>query len=151
MAPNRLGRCFQVDAPNRVWVSDITYIRLQQGWVYLAVFIDLFSRQVVGWALSKSLDHGLVLKALERARRNRKPQRGLMIHSDRGIQYACTGFRQYLKQYDWIQSMWSQLLSAPFAVREKTKVNRYISFVYSPAPRRGAYEGVYSVDPIPKV
>jgi putative transposase len=105
VAPNRLGRRFQVDAPNRVWVSDITYIRLQQGWVYLAVFIDLFSRQVVGWALSKALDHGLVLKALERARRNRNPPRGLMIHSDRGIQYACTGFRQYLKQYDWIQSM----------------------------------------------
>jgi transposase InsO family protein len=58
---NRLGRRFQVEAPNRVWVSDITYIRLQQGWVYLAVFIDLFSRQVVGWALSRSLDHGPVL------------------------------------------------------------------------------------------
>jgi putative transposase len=73
--------------------SDITYIRLQQGWVYLAVFIDLFSRQVVGWALSRSLDHGLVLKALERARQKRKPELGLMIHSDRGVQYACTGFR----------------------------------------------------------
>jgi putative transposase len=94
VAPNRLGRRFQVDAPNRVWVSDITYIRLQQGWVYLAVFIDLFSRQVVGWALSKALDHGLVLKTLERARRNRNPPRSLMIHSDRGIQYACTGFWQ---------------------------------------------------------
>ena len=94
VAPNRLGRRFQVDAPNRVWVRDITYIRLQQGWVYLAVFIDLFSRQVVGWALSKALDHGLVLKTLERARRNRNPPRGLMIHSDRGIQYACTGFWQ---------------------------------------------------------
>ncbi len=63
IAPNRLGRRFQVEAPNRVWVSDITYIRLQQGWVYLAVFIDLFARQVVGWALSRSLDHGLVLKS----------------------------------------------------------------------------------------
>ncbi len=80
IAPNRLGRCFQVEAPNRVWVSDITYIRLQPGWVYLAVFINLFSRQVVGWALSRSLDHGLVLKALERARQKRKPKRGLTIH-----------------------------------------------------------------------
>ena len=102
MAPNRLGRRFQVEAPNRVWVSDITYIRLQQGWVYLAVFIDLFSRQVVGWALSRSLDHGLVLKALDRARKKRKPPRGLMIHSDRGVQYACTGFRQVLKQYGYL-------------------------------------------------
>jgi putative transposase len=105
IAPDRLGRRFQVEAPNRVWVSDITYIRLQQGWVYLAVFIDLFSRQVVGWALSRSLDHGLVLKALERARQKRKPELGLMIHSDRGVQYACTGFRQVLKRDGYVQSM----------------------------------------------
>ena len=78
---------------------DITYIRLQQGWVYLAVFIDLFSRQVVGWALARYLDHGLVLKALDRARQHRQPDRGLMIHSDRGVQYASTGFRQYLQRY----------------------------------------------------
>ncbi|MGY8824585.1 MAG: IS3 family transposase [Candidatus Latescibacterota bacterium] len=104
VAPNRLGRCFQVEAPNRVWVN-ITYIRLQQGWVYWAVFIDLFSRQVVGWALSRYLDHGLVLKALERARQHRKPEQGLMIHSDRGVQYACTGFRQYLPRYGLVQSM----------------------------------------------
>lgn len=137
IAPNRLGRCFEVEAPNRVWVSDITYIRLQHGWVYLAVFIDLFSRQVVGWALSQHLDHGLVLKALERARRHRKPERGLMIHSDRGVQYACTGFRHYLKHYGFIQSMsrkadcWDNAVAESFFHVLKTElIHHYIWYGY---------------------
>ena len=138
IAPNRLGRRFQAEAPNRVWVSDITYIRLQKGWVYLVVFIDLFSRQVVGWALSRSLDHGLVLKALERARQKRKPPRGLMIHSDRGVQYACTGFRQVLKLYGYIQSMsrkadcWDNAVDESFYHLLKTElVHHYTWYGYA--------------------
>jgi putative transposase len=138
IAPNRLGRRFQVEAPNRLWGSDITYIRLQKGWVYLAVFIDLFSRQVFGWALSRSLDHGLVLKALERARQKRKPRRGLMIHSDRGGQYACTGFRQYLQRYGWTQSMsrkadcWDNAVAESFFHLLKTElVHHYTWYGYA--------------------
>jgi putative transposase len=128
IAANRLGRRFQVEAPNRVWVSDITYIRLQQGWVYLAVCIDLFSRQIVGWALSRYLDHGLVIKALERARQHRKPDRGLMIHSDQGVQYACTGFRHYLSRYRFAQSMsrkanyWDNAVAESFFRSLKTEL-----------------------------
>ena len=137
IAPNRLGRRFQVDAPNRVWVSDITYIRLQQGWVYLAVFIDLFSRQVVGWALARYLDHGLVLKALDRARQHRQPDRGLMIHSDRGVQYACTGVRHYLQRYGFVQSMsrkancWDKAVAESFFHLLKTElIHHYTWYGY---------------------
>ncbi len=88
VAPNLLKRNFSTIAPNQVWVSDITYIRTVSGWQYLTVFIDLFSRLVVGWALSSSLSHEIVLTALNRAVARRRPPKGLVVHSDRGIQYA---------------------------------------------------------------
>jgi putative transposase len=79
--------------------------RTARGWLYLTVFIDLFSRMVVGWALSSSLSAEMVLTALARAFRNRRPGPGLIIHSDRGVQYACNDFRKVLKKHDFIQSM----------------------------------------------
>jgi len=83
VADNLLQRNFTTDGPDKVWVSDITYIATARGWLYLTVFIDLFSRMVVGWALSSSLSAEMVLTALSRAIRNRRPGAGLIIHSDR--------------------------------------------------------------------
>lgn len=79
----------EVDGPNQIWVADITYIRIATCFVYLAVVLDLFSRKVIGWALSQSLKHELTLEALKMALEARKPPRGCIHHSDRGVQYAC--------------------------------------------------------------
>jgi putative transposase len=105
VAPNLLQRNFTAQRPNQVWVSDLTYLRVGGGWLYLVVFIDLHSRRVVGWALSSSLDHTVVLTALQRAVARRQPTRGLIVHSDRGVQYACNGFTQRLAKHGFVQSM----------------------------------------------
>ena len=105
VADNLLQRNFETNGPNKVWVSDITYIATERGWLYLTIFLDLFSRKVVGWALSSSLGSQMVLTALYRGIRARRPGPGLMIHSDRGVQYACKDFRQVLEKHNFIQSM----------------------------------------------
>jgi transposase InsO family protein len=105
VAPNLLKRNFTADSPNKVWVSDITYLATNTGWLYLTVIIDLFSRMVVGWALSSSLSHEMVVTALKRAIRGRRPGNGLIFHSDRGVQYACTDFRKKLGKHGFVQSM----------------------------------------------
>ena len=104
-SPNLLNREFDVDRPNQVWTSDITYLRSRAGWLYLVVFLDLFSRRIVGWCVSTSLGHETVLKALARAVWQRRPEPGLMIHSDRGIQYCCEGFREAIDEHQFVQSM----------------------------------------------
>lgn len=88
------------DAPNRIWVADITYIRLPLGFVYLATILDVFSRKVIGWALSSSLEAELALAALRMALNTRKPPPGLIHHSDRGVQYACHEYTELLKAHD---------------------------------------------------
>ena len=105
IAPNLLERNFTAEFPNKVWVSDITYLATRTGWLYLTVIIDLFSRMVVGWALSSSLSHEMVVTALKRAIKNRRPGKGLIFHSDRGVQYACTDFRKELGKHEFVQSM----------------------------------------------
>jgi len=105
VALNLLNRNFSVSAPNQVWVGDITYLPSGCGWLYLTVFIDLFSRLVVGWAVSTSLGHEPVLDALYRAIWRRKPPAGLMIHTDRGVQFCCEAFRQVVAMYHFVQSM----------------------------------------------
>jgi transposase InsO family protein len=105
VAENLVQREFTASAPNKTWVSDITYIATERGWLYLTVFVDLFSRMVVGWDLSSSLSAEMVLKALYRAIRNRRPDASLIIHSDRGVQYACKDFRQVLEKHLFVQSM----------------------------------------------
>jgi transposase InsO family protein len=105
VAQNLLNRNFMVSAPNQVLVSDITYLPSRCGWLYLTVFIDLFSRMVVGWCVSTSLSHEGVLEALYRAIWRRRPPAGLMIHSDRGVQYCCEGFRKALAMHHFVQSM----------------------------------------------
>jgi len=105
VSPNLLERNFTAEAPDRVWVSDITYLATGTGWLYLTVIIDLFSRLVVGWALSSSLKHEMVVTAFKRAIRRRRPGKGLVFHSDRGVQYACSDFRKELGKQGFIQSM----------------------------------------------
>jgi len=105
VAENLLNQHFVADKPNTIWISDITYIPTMEGWLYLAVILDLYSRQVVGWAMSDRLTSGFVVKALYQARGRRHPAAGCIFHSDRGIQYASADFRDVLKAYDFIQSM----------------------------------------------
>jgi transposase InsO family protein len=105
IAPNRLGRVFAAAAPNRVWMSDVTYIPTGAGWCYLAVLVDAFSRRVVGWAVGTQLTAALPRRALERALADRRPAPGLLHHSDRGIQYACTAYQQALAEHGIVSSM----------------------------------------------
>ena len=96
-APNVLGREFTVDAPDTAWVGDITYLWTPEGWLYLAVLLDLFSRRVVGWAVSSHLGQELAIAALDRALFERGGHEGLLHHSDRGCQYTSTDYQQKLK------------------------------------------------------
>ena len=93
IAPNRLDRNFTAAAPNRVWLADITYIETDQGWLYLAAVMDLFSRKIVGWAMGDHLRAELPLTALGMAITGQRPAPGLIHHSDRGVQYAAADYR----------------------------------------------------------
>jgi putative transposase len=105
VAPDRLGRNFQVSEPNRVYVADISYIETVEGWLYLAMELDLCSHRIVGWSLSDRLTHQLVLDALDMAVGRRRPGAGLIHHSDRGVQYACADFQRLLERYRMVPSM----------------------------------------------
>jgi len=105
VAENLLNQNFTAEKPNTVWVSDITYIWTLEGWLYLAVILDLYSRQVIGWAMSNRMTSGLVIKALYQAIGRRNPGIGCVFHSDQGVQYASADFRDVLKAYSFIQSM----------------------------------------------
>jgi transposase InsO family protein len=105
VAPNRLARQFTAPAPDRVWVTDITYLATVEGWLYLAVVLDLFSRRVVGWALSDRLGEGVALEALGMGLARRRPQPGLLHHSDRGSQYASAEYRAILAEHGMQCSM----------------------------------------------
>jgi len=103
--PNILKQEFQASEPNRIWTSDITYIRTDQGWLYLAAILDLFSRMVVGWAMDAHMDHSLVLHAIWQALGRRNLLEGCIFHSDRGSQFACEEVSSFLKERRFIQSM----------------------------------------------
>lgn len=105
VAENLLGQNFKAQRPNQIWASDITYIWTHEGWLYLAVILDLFSRQIVGWAMSNRLGQELVLNAFKQAIWRRRPQSGVIFHSDQGVQYACQAFRDLLQHHKFIQSM----------------------------------------------
>jgi putative transposase len=105
IAENLLGQDFTAQRPDQVWASDITYLWTREGWLYLAVILDLFSRRIVGWSLSHRLGQELVLNAFQQALWRRRPGPGVIFHSDRGVQYACTALRNLLQQHKFIQSM----------------------------------------------
>ncbi len=105
IADNLLQRDFAPEAPNQVWTSDITYIATDEGWLYLTAFIDLFSRQVVGWSLREHMQASVVTDALRMAWFRRRPAPGLIVHSDRGSQYCSHEFQKVLKDYGMKSSM----------------------------------------------
>jgi len=105
IADNLLNRNFNTDRPNHKWAADITYIPTKLGWLYLAVVMDLFSRKIVGWAMSENIDSALVQSAMKMALLHRRPGDGLIHHSDRGVQYAAGDFQDLLKANNVLCSM----------------------------------------------
>lgn len=105
ISDNLLNRNFIVSKANKVWVSDITYVQTDEGWLYLCVVLDLYSRMIVGWSMQDNLRTELVIDALDMAYMNRKPDKGLIFHSDRGSQYASYRFRENLEKYGMKSSM----------------------------------------------
>jgi len=134
VAPNLLDRQFAVSTPDTVYVSDITYLKIGRKWHYLTVFIDLFSRMVVGWDLSSSLERFSAMRALNKAILRRRPGNGLMVHSDRGIQYASGDFKKLLNKNGFIQSMsrkgncWDNAVAESFFGSLKTQLIHHTKF-----------------------
>jgi len=134
IVPNLLDRKFNVAWPDRVWVTDITYLKVGERWHYLTVFIDLFSRLVVGWDLSDSLERHSAIRALNKSIMRRSPGHGLMIHSDRGAQYASTDFRRVLEKEGFVQSMsrkgncWDNAVAESFFHTIKTQLIHHCKF-----------------------
>jgi len=143
VARNLLKRNFSADYPDQKYVSDITYLPCLQGWLYLAVFIDLFSRRVVGWCVSHSLKHDTVLAAFYRVVRLRGSVRGVIVHSDRGVQYCCGGFTDVMKLNGVIQSMsrkgdcWDNAVAESFfAILKREMLGNYVFLDLEDAQRR---------------
>lgn len=151
-APNRLNQDFAASAPNQKWVSDFTYIETGEGWLYLAVVLDLFSRRVVGWAMRETMDTELVEAALRVALEDRQPPPGLLHHSDQGCQYTATAYLTCLTTahsqlsmsrvgncYDnaMVESFFSTLktecVTAPFCTRTeaRTTIFEYLEVWYN--------------------
>jgi putative transposase len=131
IAPNTLARQFAVETiagPNQIWTSDITYIPTREGWLYLAVVLDLRSRRVVGWAMRHTLEWELARDALTMALGHRHPEAGLLHHSDRGIQYACDAYRALLGEHAITSSMsrrgncWDNAVAESFFATLKTEL-----------------------------
>jgi len=134
VAPNLLDRQFTVSTPDTVYVTDITYLKVGRKWHYLTVFIDLFSRIVVGWDLSATLERYSAIRALNKAILRRRPGQGLMVHSDRGIQYASSDFRSVLQKHSFVQSMsrkgncWDNAVAESFFHSIKTQMIHHCKF-----------------------
>lgn len=128
VAPNVLNRNFTTDAPNKAWVGDITYIQTHEGWLYLAVLIDLYSRRVVGWSMSTSLERQLCLDALEMAVKARRPGPGLIHHTDRGCQYTSSDYQKALDISSMVCSMsrrgncWDNAVAESFFATLKAEI-----------------------------
>jgi len=128
VAPNVLDRKFTADKPNVAWVTDITYIWTQEGWLYLAVILDLFSRRVVGWSMSEQITRQLAIDALTMGLSLRQPHRDLLHHSDRGSQYASGDYRELLERHGIVCSMsrkgncWDNAVAESFFATLKTEL-----------------------------
>lgn len=146
IAENILQRKFDVHEPNKYYVGDITYIYTQEGWLYLAVVIDLFSRQVVGWAMDDNMRAELTNEALLMAIWKRKPKRGLVWHTDRGSQYAADSHREILLEHGIIQSMsrkgncWDNAVSESFFHTLKTELVHHIKFETREEAKQAIFE-----------
>jgi putative transposase len=157
---NVLDRDFAPDSPNCVWVTDITYIRTYEGWLFLAAVMDLYSRQIVGWATHSTMTSDLVLQALISAVWKRKPRAGLMVHSDQGSQFTSSDWQSFLKAHRMVPSMSRRgnchdnaVAESFFSVLKKERIKRriypnrdsarsdvfdYIEMFYNPIRRHGS-------------
>ena len=148
IAPNALDRQFTVDRPNVRWTTDITYIWTYEGWLYLAVVLDLFSRRVVGWAMSQNIDRALVLSALNMALKQRRPGPGLLCHSDRGSQYASSDYQERLLDAGIECSMsrkgncWDNATSESFFGSLKRELVHRMSFTTRNQARTAVFEWI---------
>ncbi len=147
IAKNELARSFSREAPNQAWVGDVTFIQTDEGWLYLAVLLDLFSRRVVGWAMSARNDRHLVLSALTMAVVNRGvPADGVLHHSDRGSTYACEDYRRALDGYGLTASMsrkgncWDNAVSESFFATLKTELVHQQRFANRQAAKTAIFE-----------
>jgi putative transposase len=168
VAGNVLARAFTVTEPNRAWVTDITYIRTHEGWLFLAVVLDLFSRQIVGWAMRSTQHTDVVLQALLAAVWRRKPKPGLLLHSDQGSQFTSEEWQAFLKAHGIVCSMsrrgnchdnavaesFFQLLKRERIKRKifsthadaRAEVFDYIEMFYNPKRRHGSNGGLSPVE-----
>jgi putative transposase len=168
LAQNHLNQDFDVIKPNQVWVTDITYIRTFEGWLFLAVVIDLFSRQVVGWSMQPKMQVDLALNALLMAVWRRKPKSEVLIHSDQGSQYTSSDWQSFLKSHNLVCSMsrrgncydnavaesFFQLLKRErikrktYKDREEAKrdIFNYIEMFYNPVRRHGYNDDLSPVE-----
>ncbi len=168
VAPNTLDRQFTVDGPNQVWVTDFTFIRTHEGWLYLTIVLDLFSRQVVGWSMKNDPRADLVIDALLMALWRRKPEGKVLIHSDQGVQYTCSDWRKFLTDHNLEASMSRRgnchdnaVAESFFSLLKTERIKRrifktrnearaeifnYIEFFYNPSRRHGNNDGVSPVE-----
>lgn len=146
VAPNLVKRQFIVESPNRVWVSDITYIRTMEGWLYLCIIIDLYSRKAVGWSMDSRITVELTIDALSMACMHRNPTEGLVFHSDRGVQYAAELFRKRLSEFKMVQSMsrkgdcWDNACAESFFASLKTEEVFHRSYKTRDEARHSIFE-----------
>jgi transposase InsO family protein len=146
VAKNLLDRKFTVTAPNRVWVTDITYIPTWEGWLYLATVQDLFSRKIVGWSMQPRMTRQLVIDALEMAVDRRRPEPGLLCHSDRGSQYASDDYQAVLARHGMVCSMsrkgncWDNAVMESFYSTLKTELIYHEVFHTRDEARRAVFE-----------
>jgi putative transposase len=168
VAPNTLDRQFTVDGPNQVWVTDFTFIRTHEGWLYLTIVLDLFSRQVVGWSMKNNPRADLVIDALLMALWRRKPEGKVLIHSDQGVQYTCSDWRKFLADHNLEASMSRRgnchdnaVAESFFSLLKTERIKRrifktrnearaeifnYIEFFYNPSRRHGNNDGMSPVE-----
>lgn len=168
VSKNVLARGFKVSEPNRVWVTDITYIRTYDGFLYLAVVLDLFSRQVVGWATRPTQHTDLVLQALLAAVWRRKPSPGLLLHSDQGTQFTSGDWQSFLREHDIVCSMSQRgnchdnaAMESFFQLLKRERIKRriysnhdearadvfqYIEMFYNPKRRHSSNDGLSPVE-----
>ena len=146
LAPNLLNRNFTVHAPDVAWVGDVTFIPTAQGWLYLAVLIDLYARFVVGWAMSERNNTPLVIDALQMALERRRPARGLIVHTDQGQTYAAKAYRDQLEQHSCLPSMsrkgdcWDNAVAESFFATVELELLDDTPFETRQAARRALFE-----------
>lgn len=168
IAPNTLGREFEASKPNQVWVTDFTCIRTHEGWLYVTIVLDLFSRQIVGWSMKNNPRADLVIDALLMAIWRRKPRKKVLIHSDQGVQYTCSDWRKFLAENNLEASMSRKgnchdnaVAESFFSLLKRERVKRkiyktrnearsdifnYIEFFYNRTRRHGNNDGVSPVE-----